>query len=67
MKTIESVLNDPDSFDHDETLVAPVVDGRHQFTMRYRARNAFGALVVGVAKGSYGHHDCDDVDITQAQ
>jgi|GEM_PF-3205730 len=66
-RMIESMLNDPSSFEHDETRVAPVVDGRHQFVMRYRAKNGLGGVVIGTAKGSYGHEDCSDVEITQAQ
>ena len=64
---VESRLNDPGSFDHEETRVAPVEDGRHQFFMRYRARNGFGALVTGMAHGTYGHVDCEDVEITEIQ
>ena len=67
VKLIEPMLNDSDSFDHDGTLVSPAVNGRHRFTMRYRARNGFGALIVGTAKGTYGAEECSDVELTRAQ
>lgn len=65
---IKSALNDPDSFEHDETVVSPANnDGRHRFRMRYRAKNAFGGLVIGNAIGTYGNDNCADIEITQAQ
>lgn len=67
VRMVERQLNDPDSFKHDETLVAPVENGRHGFVMRYRAKNGFGGVVVGNATGSYGHTDCSDVELTKLQ
>ena len=64
---VKAILNDPDSFEHDETLVAPMQNGQHQFTMKYRAKNGFGAIMRGNALGTYGHEDCNDINLTQAQ
>ena len=59
--TVKKLLNDPKSFEHDETRVAPVSKGTHQFVMRYRAKNGFGGLIIGEATGSYGNDDCSDI------
>jgi hypothetical protein len=64
---IKSVLNDPKSFEHVETLVAPVVNGRHTFKMTYRAKNGFGGLILGEASGSYANSNCSDVKLTKLQ
>ncbi len=64
---IKKGLNDPGSFEHDETRVSPVKNGRHQFHMRYRAKNGFGALVVGNATGSYANENCNDIIIEKTQ
>ena len=67
MARIKSVLNDPDSFEHDETEVTPVENGVHVFRMRYRATNGFGAVMRGIAIGTFAQDDCNKVTITQAQ
>lgn len=64
---VKSLLNDPGSFKHEETLVAPVDGGRHRFAMKYRAKNGFGALIVSRATGSYSHERCDDIELESAQ
>lgn len=56
-------LRDPDSFEHIETRVTPVNDGKHTIVMEYRAKNGFGGMVVGAAAGSYANNDCDDVTL----
>lgn len=67
VELIKSALNDPDSFDHDETMVSPIKNGMHRFTMRYRAKNAFGGVVVGNASGTYNTDDCSDINLTKTQ
>ena len=64
---VKSVLNDPDSFEHDETKVTPVENGVHQILMKYRATNGFGAVVRGAAIGTFAQDDCNSVTITQVQ
>lgn len=61
---IKKSLNDPSSFDHEETRVARMKDCRHSFVMTYRAKNGFGAIVLGMAKGSYSNSDCSDIHFT---
>jgi len=61
LSTVKSLLNDPKSFEHVETRVTAVTNGRHGFTMKYRAKNGFGGTIVGEAGGSYGHDDCNDI------
>lgn len=63
-KAIKENLNDPGSFDYEEIRVTPVENGRHNFIMTYRAKNGFGALVMGTAEGSYSNADCSDVLFT---
>lgn len=58
-------LRDPDSFDHVETRVTPVGgNGRHQLYMDYRAKNGFGGMNFGTAKGYYDHETCEHVVLT---
>ena len=52
-------LNDPDSFEHVETRVTPVnPNGEHTLIMEFRARNAFGALVLQKMTATYRNSDC---------
>lgn len=68
IREVEKRLNDPSSFDHTETLVAPVnEDGQHVFRMKYRAKNAFGGLIQAEAVGVYSTNDCDDVQVLAIQ
>ena len=48
---IKEQLKDPGSFDEAETLIAPVNGGQHRIHIEYRAKNSFGAMVVGAAVG----------------
>jgi len=60
-------LRDPDSFEHIETRVTPVKDGKHRIIMEYRARNGFGGMVVGQATGAYANSDCANITLTQTE
>ena len=65
VKDVEDQLNDPDSFDHDETRVTPVsAEGTHTLSMKFRANNAFGALMRGQAVAVYQNEGCDHVLIS---
>lgn len=65
VKAVKSALNDPGSFDHQETKVISSKNGEHQFQMIYRAKNGFGALVLSKITGSYSNSDCAVTEITQ--
>lgn len=67
VNAVKEALNDPGSFDHISTVVAPVNNNRHTFKMEYRAKNGFGALIKGTATGTYGNKDCADVNIISYQ
>ncbi len=53
-------LNDPRSFEHAETRTWSVTpEGRNQILMTYRARNGFGAMMLGKAVGTFDNETCD--------
>lgn len=58
VRTIKRQLNDPDSFEHDETRVTPEKAGEHQIMMYFRAKNAFGGTIRALATGRYDHESC---------
>ncbi len=61
VRAVKAQLNDPDSFQHDETKVYPVnEEGRNAAFMTFRARNGFGGMVRGKALGSFDNATCDD-------
>lgn len=52
-------LNDPGSFEHDETRISPVDgDGTHTVFMDYRAKNGFGGVVRGSIVATIKSSDC---------
>lgn len=54
VRLVKQQMNDPDSFEHDETRVTEINDqGRHEIIMNFRGRNAFGGTVRAIALGSY--------------
>lgn len=59
VEQIKHQLRDPDSFEHDETRITPVQNGKHIVTMRYRARNGFGGMNVETAIAEVDHNSCD--------
>ncbi len=61
---LKATLNDPSSFEHAETLVGPVDDeGVHALAMKFRASNAYGALILTEAHGLFRHCDCEVIDL----
>ncbi|REF69741.1 MULTISPECIES: hypothetical protein [Paracoccus] len=64
---VKERLHDPHSFEHDKTQTWPVQpDGRNQILMTYRAKNGFGALMLGKAVGSFDNETCDvTVDLVE--
>jgi hypothetical protein len=55
----ERNMRDPDSFEHIGTWVTPVnQNGEHFLTMKYRAKNGFGGLTIGIVKATMKNSDC---------
>jgi hypothetical protein len=59
VQQVKDQLREPDSFEHIETRITPEVDGRHNITMEYRARNGFGGMNVATAVGTVDHRTCE--------
>lgn len=58
-KYVEKRMRDPDSFEHIETRIAPVSErGDHTLIMKYRSRNGFGGMTVGMATAKIQNDDC---------
>ena len=45
-KYIKSVMNDPASFDHEQTFITPLLNGNYEVKTIFRGKNGFGALVL---------------------
>ncbi|WP_339635258.1 hypothetical protein [uncultured Sneathiella sp.] len=61
-REVENQMRDPDSFEHIETLISPVNEnGVHSLTMKYRARNGFGGMSIGMARAIIQNDDCSAV------
>lgn len=61
--SVKHSLNDPKSMDHDRTLIGPVdANGLNAFTMIYRAKNAFGGVVVQTVSGHLRNDTCGIAD-----
>lgn len=58
VRVVEEQLRDPDSFEHIETRITPVKDGKHNLIMEYRAKNGFGGYTVGLAVGIVDNASC---------
>lgn len=57
-------LNDPGSFEHDETRITPVdADGNHTVIMDYRAKNGFGGVVRGAIMAKINSSNCSLVEV----
>ncbi len=64
VESVKEAINDPDSFEHDETRTWPVnAEGRNTIVMNFRARNALGGMVRVKAAGSFNNDPCSDVRI----
>ena len=60
VKAVKDRLNDPDSFEHDETRTWTVdAKGRNAVVMSFRAKNAFGGVIRSRAVGSFDNQTCD--------
>ncbi len=62
VKNVEYQMKDPDSFEHIETKITPVdKSGSHQLYMKYRAKNSFGGMVIGLATATITNSDCSAI------
>lgn len=60
---IKDKLRDPNSFEHDTTKIGPIdKKGRHLITMKFRSKNGFGGMNVGVAVGFVRNSDCTVIE-----
>lgn len=56
---VKAMMRNPDSFEHIETKIAPVKDGKHVLLMQYRAQNGFGGMNVATAVANLDNATCD--------
>ena len=60
VRRVKLTLRDPDSFEHAKTIIRELnPDGEHPIIMRYRARNGFGGITIGYARGVVSNATCD--------
>lgn len=61
VRQVKAGLRDPDSFEHVDTLITPVMPetGKHGISMTFRAKNGFGGVNVGRAVGEVSPDTCD--------
>ncbi|MFB0925110.1 MAG: hypothetical protein QMB65_07490, partial [Vicingaceae bacterium] len=57
-------MNDPDSFEHDETISTVKLNHAIVF-MKYRGKNAFGGIVKATAKVKVSLEDCSIVEVLE--
>lgn len=58
-EAIKEQLHDPKSFEHISSGIGEVLpDGRQKIDLKYRARNAFGAMRLGVVRGWFDNESC---------
>lgn len=55
---VKRQLRDPNSFEHEETRIDPVENGRHRIAMKFRSRNGFGGMNQQIAVGWIDHATC---------
>ena len=56
---IKRALKDPDSMEVFDTTISPIENGEHIVWVDYRARNSFGAMVVGSASTIVDTETCE--------
>lgn len=55
---VTNSLREPSSFEHIETLISPLREGKHAVFMKYRARNGFGGMSVEDAAATIDPNTC---------
>jgi hypothetical protein len=59
VRWIKNNLKDPDSYQHKETRITPVMkDGKHVLVMEYRAKNSFGGYVINSVMATVDNDSC---------
>ncbi|MDE0011606.1 MAG: hypothetical protein OXU36_10680 [Candidatus Poribacteria bacterium] len=58
---VKDYMNDPDSFTHIETRIAPVNEGMHTIIMEFTGKNTFGGRVRNTALGKISNNNCSAV------
>jgi len=59
----KKILKDPKSFEHDSTVITPIVNGEQTVFMTYRARNGFGGMVVERIGAKIKNSDCSMIGV----
>ena len=59
----KSILKDPKSFEHDKTLITPIVEGHRSVSMTYRAKNSFGGMMIERIGAKIRNSDCKLINI----
>ena len=55
---VKERLRDPDSYQHKETRITPVKNGKHMLVMEYRAKNGFGGYAFGGIIATIDNQSC---------
>ena len=58
-RSVQGMLRDPDSYEHIETRITPVKDGKHTIFMKFRSRNGFGGMNQSMAVGTVDTKTCE--------
>lgn len=59
VEEFKTTLKEPNSFEHDKSIIAPVDEnGKHALMMRYRARNGFGGMTQGHVQAEVDNRTC---------
>ena len=59
----KKILKDPKSFEHDSTVITPIVNDEQAVYMTYRAKNSFGGVVVESIGAKIKNSDCSLIGI----
>ena len=59
----KKILKDPKSFEHDTTVITPIVNDEQTVYMTYRAKNSFGGVVVDRIGAKIKNRDCSLIQI----
>jgi uncharacterized lipoprotein NlpE involved in copper resistance len=64
-KYLKANLRDPDSYQHNKTIITSVKDGKHTLITTYRAKNGFGGYVGGGIVAEIDNETCQATIIAQ--
>lgn len=57
-RVIKNSMKNPDSYEHIETRITPVMNGNHLAIIKYRAQNGFGGMSFGTMKVTVSNATC---------